>query len=45
MSHEDAIQALKKGAAAQWDPRTVDALIKVLERETKMLELTPSENG
>jgi len=45
MSHEDAIQALKKGAAAQWDPRIVDALIKVLERESMMLESTPSEGA
>jgi HD-GYP domain-containing protein (c-di-GMP phosphodiesterase class II) len=43
LSNEEAVQALKKGAAAQWDPRVVEALFKILERESKMLQLTPSE--
>lgn len=43
LSNEEAVQALKKGAAAQWDPRVVDALFKILERESKMLQATPSE--
>ena len=45
LSNEEAVQALKKGAAAQWDPRVVDALFKVLERESKMLQAAPSEGG
>jgi response regulator RpfG family c-di-GMP phosphodiesterase len=43
LSNEEAVQILKKGAAAQWDPRVVDALFKVLERESWMLRATPSE--
>jgi len=45
LSNEEAVQILKKGAAAQWDPRVVDALFKVLERESWMLRATPSEGG
>lgn len=43
LSNEEAVQSLKKGAAAQWDPRIVEALFKILERESKMLQVTPSE--
>jgi putative nucleotidyltransferase with HDIG domain len=37
-SNEEAVELLKKGAGKQWDPAVVDAFIKILDRETKMLE-------
>lgn len=43
LSNEEAVQVLKKGAAAQWDPKIVDTLFKVLEREAQMLKAMPSE--
>jgi putative two-component system response regulator len=43
LSNEEAVQILKKGAAAQWDPMVVDALFKVLERESMTLQSIPSE--
>ncbi len=43
LSNEEAVQILKKGAASQWDPMVVDALFKVLERESMTLQAIPSE--
>ncbi len=43
LSNEEAVQILKKGAGAQWDPMVVDALFKVLERESMTLQAIPSE--
>jgi len=40
LSNEDALQALKKGAGKQWDPAVVDAFLKLLKRESRMLETT-----
>ena len=40
LSNEDAVQALKKGAGTQWDPAVVDAFLKILKRESTMLETT-----
>ncbi len=40
LSNEDAVQALKKGAGTQWDPAVVDAFLRILKRESKMLETT-----
>ena len=37
-SNEEAVGLLKKGAGKQWDPAVVDAFIKLLDREAKMLE-------
>jgi cyclic di-GMP phosphodiesterase len=45
LSNEEAVQILKKGAGSQWDPMVVDALFKVLERESWVLQATPSEGG
>ncbi len=45
LSNEEAVQILKKGAGSQWDPMVVEALFKVLERESWILEATPSEGG
>jgi HD-GYP domain-containing protein (c-di-GMP phosphodiesterase class II) len=38
LSDEEAVKALRKGAGTQWDPAVVDAFLKVLKREAKMLE-------
>jgi response regulator RpfG family c-di-GMP phosphodiesterase len=38
LSNEEAVHALKKGANTQWDLVIVDALLKILKRESKMLE-------
>ena len=35
MSKEKAIEELKKGAGTQFDPKVVEAFIKVLSREEK----------
>ncbi len=43
LSGTDAIQALKKGAAAQWDPEVVSSLLTILEKESRMLESTVVE--
>jgi putative two-component system response regulator len=43
LSNEEAVQILRKGAASQWDPMVVDALFKVLERESMTLQAVPSE--
>jgi len=43
LSHEEAVQILKKGAGSQWDPMVVEALFKVLERESMTLQAIPSE--
>jgi len=40
LSNEDAVQALKKGAGTQWDPAVVDAFLRILKRESRMLETT-----
>ncbi|MEE8372412.1 MAG: HD domain-containing phosphohydrolase, partial [Dehalococcoidia bacterium] len=37
LSSEDAVDVLKKGAAKQWDPAIVDAFVRILELESKML--------
>ena len=38
LSNEEAVQALKNGAGKQWDPAVVDAFLRVLERESRMLQ-------
>lgn len=38
LSNEDAVQALEKGAGTQWDPAIVNAFLKILKRESRMLE-------
>jgi len=43
LSNEEAVQVLKKGAGAQWDPKIVDTMLKVLEREARMLKAMPAE--
>jgi putative two-component system response regulator len=43
LSDADAAQALKKGAAAQWDPEVVSSLLTILARESMMLESTVVE--
>ena len=45
LSSEEAVQVLKKGAGAQWDLAVVGALLKVLERESWVLQAMPSEAG
>ena len=43
LSNEDVVQALKKGAGTQWDPTVVDAFLRILKRESRMLKTTPVE--
>lgn len=38
LSNEEVVQALKKGAGTQWDPAIVDAFLRILKRESRMLE-------
>ncbi len=38
LSSEEAVEVLKKGAAKQWDPAIVDAFVRILELESKMLQ-------
>lgn len=38
MGNEEAVEVLKKGAGKQWDPEVVGAFLKILERESRMLE-------
>jgi len=40
LSNEQAVQVLKKGAGTQWDPAVVDAFLRILKRESRMLETT-----
>lgn len=44
LSNEEAIQVLRKGAKKQWAPDVVDALLNVLERESRMLHDPTVEN-
>jgi putative nucleotidyltransferase with HDIG domain len=37
LSNEEAVQVLKKGSGKQWDTAVVDALIRMLDRESLML--------
>jgi putative two-component system response regulator len=43
LSDEEVVQTLKKGAGGQWDPKIVEELFKVLERESDMLRVAPAE--
>jgi putative two-component system response regulator len=43
LSDEEVVKTLKKGAGVQWDPKIVEALFKVLERESKMLQMAPED--
>ncbi len=38
LSNKEVVQALKKGAGTQWDPAVVDAFLRILKRESRMLE-------
>ncbi len=38
MGNEEAVQVLKEGAGKQWDPAIVNAFLRILERESKMLQ-------
>jgi len=38
LSNEQAVQVLKKGAGTQWDPAVVDAFLRILKRESRMLQ-------
>jgi len=37
LSEEEAVQALKKGTASQWDPAVVDVLLQILEQDAGVL--------
>lgn len=37
LSEEEAIQALKKGTASQWDPTVIDVLLQILEQDAERL--------
>ena len=37
LSNKEVVQALKKGAGTQWDPAVVDAFLRILKRESRML--------
>jgi len=43
LSEDDAAHALKKGAAAQWDPEVVSSMLTILQRESRMLKSTVLE--
>ncbi|MBM3157571.1 MAG: response regulator [Chloroflexi bacterium] len=43
LGDEEISQTLRKGAATQWDPKMVDALLKVLEQESEMLKVSPGQ--
>lgn len=43
LGDEEVVQTLKKGAGTQWDSQIVEALFKVLERESEMLRVAPGE--
>ena len=38
LSEEEALQIIREGAGSQWDPKVVDAFLKVIERESRMLQ-------
>ena len=38
LSSEEAVQVLKKGAGKQWDAAIIDAFVRILELESKMLQ-------
>jgi len=38
LSNKEVVQALKKGAGTQWDPAVVDAFLRILKRESRMLD-------
>jgi len=37
LSNEEAIETLQKGSGTQWDPHVVEAFLRILRREKKML--------
>ncbi len=37
-SEEEALQLIRDGAGKQWDPKVVDALLEVIEQESKILQ-------
>jgi HD-GYP domain-containing protein (c-di-GMP phosphodiesterase class II) len=38
LTNEEAVQTLRDGAGIQWDPKVVDAFLRILERETRILQ-------
>ncbi len=43
LSNEEAIETLKKGAGKQWDPSVVEALTRIMARESRLLQSPQTE--